>query len=153
MFTGLEHVDFNSLMAGISLYRPGPMAFIPDYQDRANGLKEVKYTTPEYERFTKETFGILVYQEQCMLLVQQMAGYSLGESDAFRKAIGKKSGPVMEKALKELRTRLAGNGYADEIIDNIIKQIEPFVGGYAPAESNFRSQNSFNLKLEPLKLF
>ena len=59
----------------------------------------------------------------------------------------------MEKALKELRTRLAGNGYADEIIDNIIKQIEPFVGGYAPAESNFRSQNSFNLKLEPLKLF
>ena len=88
VFTGLEHVDFNSLMAGISLYRPGPMAFIPDYQDRANGLKEVKYTTPEYERFTKETFGILVYQEQCMLLVQQMAGYSLGESDAFRKAIG-----------------------------------------------------------------
>ena len=50
----------------------------------------------------------------------------------------------MEKALKELWTRLAGNGYADEIIDNIIKQIEPFVGGYAPAESNFRSQNSFN---------
>ena len=144
VFTGLEHVDFNSLMAGISLYRPGPMAFIPDYQDRANGLKEVKYTTPEYERFTKETFGILVYQEQCMLLVQQMAGYSLGESDAFRKAIGKKSGPVMEKALKELRTRLAGNGYADEIIDNIIKQIEPFVGGYAPAESNLRLQNSFN---------
>ena len=46
----------------------------------------------------------------------------------------------MEKALKELRTRLAGNGYADEIIDNIIKQIEPFVGGYAPAESNLCSQ-------------
>ena len=88
VFTGLEQVDFNSLMAGVALYRPGPMAFIPDYQDRANGLKEVKYTTPEYERFTKETFGILVYQEQCMLLVQQMAGYSLGESDAFRKAIG-----------------------------------------------------------------
>ena len=61
----------------------------------------------------------------------------------------KKSGPVMEKALKELRTRLAGNGYADEIIDNIIKQIEPFVGGYAPAESNLRSQNSFNWNWNP----
>ena len=55
----------------------------------------------------------------------------------------------MEKALKELRTRLAGNGYADEIIDNIIKQIEPFVGGYAPAESNLRLQNSFNWNWNP----
>ena len=59
----------------------------------------------------------------------------------------------MRPALEELRRRLAEHGYEQSVIDEIIKQIEPFVGGYAPAESNFRSQNSFNLKLEPLKLF
>ena len=59
----------------------------------------------------------------------------------------------MRPALEELRRRLAAHNHKQEVIDEIIKQIEPFVGGYAPAESNFRSQNSFNLKLEPLKLF
>ena len=88
VFTGLDKVDFNSLSAGVALYRPGPMAFIPQYQARANGVETVRYVTPEYEEFTKETFGILVYQEQCMILVQRMAGYSPGEADTFRKAIG-----------------------------------------------------------------
>ena len=64
------------------------MLFIPQYQARANGLEKVRYVTPEYEEFTKETFGILVYQEQVMLLVQRMAGYTPGEADSFRKAIG-----------------------------------------------------------------
>lgn len=89
VFTGLTTVDFNSLMAGVALYRPGPMAFIPNYQARANGLEEVKYTTPEFEEFSADTFGILVYQEQVMKLVQAMAGYTPGEADSFRKAIGK----------------------------------------------------------------
>ena len=64
------------------------MAFIPQYQARANGLEKVSYVTPEYEEFTKETFGILIYQEQVMVLVQRMAGYTPGEADSFRKAIG-----------------------------------------------------------------
>ena len=119
---------------------PGPMAFIPQYQARANGIEPVRYVTPEYEEFTKDTFGILVYQEQCMLLVQRMAGYSPGEADTFRKAIGKKKESVMRPALEELRRRLAEHNHKQEVIDEIIKQIEPFVGGYAPAESNLCSQ-------------
>lgn len=63
------------------------MAFIPTYQARANGLEEVKYLTPEYEKFTKNDFGLLIYQESIMRLVQDMAGYSPGEADSFRKAI------------------------------------------------------------------
>lgn len=68
--------------------KPGPMAFIPTYQKRANGVEKVSYITPEYEQFTKETHGLLVYQEQVMRLVQIMAGYTPGEADMFRKAIG-----------------------------------------------------------------
>lgn len=63
MFTGLNHVDFNSLSAGVAIYRPGPMAFIPQYQARANGTEKVNYLTPEYEEFAKETYGLLIYQE------------------------------------------------------------------------------------------
>lgn len=88
MFTGLKHVDFNTLMAGVAMYRPGPMQFIPTYQRRANGQEKVHYVTPEYEQFTKETYGLLIYQENVMQLVQVMAGYSPGEADLFRKAIG-----------------------------------------------------------------
>lgn len=96
VFTGLSKADFNSLMAGVALYRPGPMAFIPTYQARANGLEEVNYTTPEFEEFSSDTFGILVYQEQVMKLVQAMAGYTPGEADSFRKAIIRKNSPPRE---------------------------------------------------------
>lgn len=88
VFTGLKEVTFESLIAGVSLYRPGPMQFIPTYQRRANGEEKVHYITPEYEQFTKETYGLLIYQENVMQLVQVMAGYSPGEADTFRKAIG-----------------------------------------------------------------
>ena len=88
VFTGLDKVDFNSLMAGVSLHRPGPMAFISQYQARANGTEKVNYLTPEYEEFAKETYGLLIYQETVMQLTQRMAGYSPGEADTFRKAIG-----------------------------------------------------------------
>ena len=64
VFTGLDKVDFDSLIAGIALYRPGPMAFVEEYQDRANGLKPVRYSTPELEPILKATHGIMVYQEQ-----------------------------------------------------------------------------------------
>lgn len=88
MFKGLNYVDFNTLIAGISLYRPGPMENIPQYQRRSNGTEEFKYLVTELEEITKDTFGILVYQEQVMKLTQALAGYSAGEADTFRKAIG-----------------------------------------------------------------
>lgn len=64
VFMGLNKVDFETLIAGISLYRPGPMEWIPEYQARANGLKEAPSLSPEYDKITKDTFGILIYQEQ-----------------------------------------------------------------------------------------
>ena len=88
VFTGLETVDFEALIAGVALYRPGPMENIPEYQDRANGLKPVRYPTPELEEILKPTHGITVYQEQLMAITQVLGGYTAGQSDSFRKAVG-----------------------------------------------------------------
>lgn len=88
LFRGLKKVDFNTLIAGIALYRPGPIKNIPKYQRLANGEEKIEPVHPVYDDITKETFGILVYQEHAMLLAQRMAGYSPGEADVLRKAIG-----------------------------------------------------------------
>lgn len=128
VFKGLNKVDFESIIAGVALYRPGPMANIPSYQRRANGYEEFEYLSPEFELFTKDTFGILVYQEQVMRLVQEMAGYTKGESDMFRKAIGKKKLEVLMPALDELGERLRARKYSEDIISQIRAEIEPFAG-------------------------
>lgn len=104
------------------------MANIPSYQRRANGTEKFEYLTPDYEKFTKDTFGILVYQEQVMQLAQVLAGYTKGESDVLRKAIGKKKVEVLAKALGELKTRLIDYGQSEEVADKICKEIEPFAG-------------------------
>ena len=69
VFTGLEVVGFDALSAGIALYRPGPMAYINEYQDRANGIKKVHYPHPNLEEILSETFGIAIYQETIKFLV------------------------------------------------------------------------------------
>lgn len=128
VFTGLNKVDFESLIAGVSLYRPGPMAFIPEYQARANGTQTTKYFHTDAKEVLENTFGILVYQEQLMKLSQQLGGYSAAEADMLRKATGKKSQAVMDKVLPELRQRTIENGYEPRIADQLVKLIEPFVG-------------------------
>lgn len=128
MFRSMNKVDIEDLIAGISLYRPGPMAFIPEYVDRANGMRTTEYLTPEIENITKTTHGILVYQEQVMEISKQMAGYTAGEADILRKAIGKKKEEVMRPALIELERRLKESGHSDEVAKKVIKMIEPFVG-------------------------
>ncbi|UNY39833.1 DNA polymerase III alpha subunit [Bacillus phage vB_BauM_KLEB27-3] len=128
MFKGMNEVDFEILNAGIALYRPGPMENIPEFQARANGMKEFEYLSPEVEEVTKSTFGILVYQEQIMQLAVKLAGYTAGESDILRKAVGKKKESVMRPALKELHERILGKGHSKELADKMIEMIEPFVG-------------------------
>ena len=128
IFKELNRLDFDSLIAGIALYRPGPMKFIPDYIQRANGVKKTTYMTPELEDILSDTFGIIVYQEQAMIITQVLGGYSSGQADLFRKAIGKKSQAVMDKELPILHKSIMNNGYSQEIADNVIKLIEPFVG-------------------------
>ena len=88
VFTGLKKVNFETLIAGVSLYRPGPMAHIASYQARANGVEKVSYPTPELEEILGNSFGIAIYQESIMQMTQVLGGYSAGQADSFRKAIG-----------------------------------------------------------------
>lgn len=104
------------------------MEHIPEYQDRANGLKPVTYPTPELEEILDETYGIAIYQEQIMLMAQKLAGYSPGEADVLRKLMGKKDEKVMNETLPGLRQSVIDTGYSEEIADYVIRTIEPFVG-------------------------
>jgi DNA polymerase III subunit alpha len=88
---------FEDITAINALYRPGPMEMIPEYTKRMHGEKEVEYLFPELEPILKETYGIIVYQEQVMAIASAIAGYSLGESDLLRRAMGKKIAEEMEK--------------------------------------------------------
>ncbi|MEX3713481.1 DNA polymerase III subunit alpha [Cytobacillus horneckiae] len=89
MFMGMNDVNFDDLVAGVALYRPGPMEKIPGYISRKNGHEEVPSVHPIYDKITAVTYGYLVYQEQVMEISKQMAGYSMGEADVLRKAVGK----------------------------------------------------------------
>lgn len=93
----LKPDKFADLIAMNALYRPGPMAYIPDYVDRKHGRQEISYDLPVMEEYLKETYGITVYQEQVMLLAQQIAGFSKGDADVLRKAMGKKQKSVLDK--------------------------------------------------------
>ena len=81
---------FEDIIAMLSLYRPGPLAYIPTYIARKHGREKVAYPHPSLETILKPTQGIAIYQEQIMQLVQAFAGFSLGEADILRRAIGKK---------------------------------------------------------------
>ena len=87
----LKPTVFDDLIAMNALYRPGPMEYIPTFIQRKNGFAEISYDLPEMEEYLKETYGITVYQEQVMLLSQKLAGFTKGEADVLRKAMGKKS--------------------------------------------------------------
>jgi DNA polymerase-3 subunit alpha len=86
----LKPSEFEDIIAMVALYRPGPMEFIPDYIDRKNGKKKIHYIHPKLEPILKNTQGICIYQEQLMQIARQLAGFTLGEADVLRKAVGKK---------------------------------------------------------------
>ncbi|MDB5227640.1 MAG: polymerase subunit alpha [Bacteroidota bacterium] len=92
----LKPDKFDDLIAMNALYRPGPMAYIPEFVLRKHGKKEISYDLPAMEELLKETYGITVYQEQVMLLSQKLAGFSKGKADELRKAMGKKDRPKLD---------------------------------------------------------
>ncbi len=96
----LKPRNIEDLIAGISLYRPGPMDFIPQYIEGKNNPDKVVYYCPQLEAILKPTYGCIVYQEQVMQIVRDLAGYSLGRSDLLRRAMSKKKASVMEKERK-----------------------------------------------------
>lgn len=93
----LKPESLGDIMVGISLFRPGPMAKIPDYIRGKDNPSKVHYDHPMLEKILKDTYGCMVYQEQVMEIVRDMAGYSLGRSDLVRRAMSKKKADVMEK--------------------------------------------------------
>ncbi|MCR4610404.1 MAG: DNA polymerase III subunit alpha, partial [Lachnospiraceae bacterium] len=93
----LRPENLEDVIAGISLYRPGPMDFIPDYIKGKNDKASITYLTPQLEPILEPTYGCIVYQEQVMQIVRDLAGYSMGRSDLVRRAMSKKKDEVMEK--------------------------------------------------------
>lgn len=96
----LKPHSLEDIIAGISLYRPGPMDFIPKYIDGKNNSDSITYDCPQLEKILKPTYGCIVYQEQVMQIVRELAGYTLGRSDLVRRAMSKKKQSVMEKERK-----------------------------------------------------
>lgn len=103
----LAPTNIEDVIAGVSLYRPGPMDFIPKYIKGKNDSANITYTHPALETILKNTYGCIVYQEQVMQIVRKLGGYSLGRSDLLRRAMGKKKTEVM---LKEREIFINGNG-------------------------------------------
>ena len=108
----LQPDKFEDLIALNALYRPGPMDYIPDFIDRKHGRKEITYDFPEMESRLKETYGIYVYQEQIMHLSQDLAGFTPGQSDAMRKAMGKKLIDKREALHEKFIEGATKNGFA-----------------------------------------
>ncbi len=97
LLTGLKPDRFEDIIAIIALYRPGPMDLIPDFIKRKQGKVPITYELPELEPILKDTYGVIVYQEQVMAIANTMAGFSLGQADILRRAMGKKKPEEMEK--------------------------------------------------------
>lgn len=120
------HVScFDDVAALVALYRPGPLdsGMMQQYIDGKNGAT-IDYLCNVYKEVTKNTFGVIVYQEQCMKLAMKMAGYSLGEADMLRKVIGRKEMTKIDAAVKEFITRCMENGYSHEIAEKVGMQIK-----------------------------
>jgi DNA polymerase-3 subunit alpha len=124
----LKPTTFSDIAAMVALYRPGPMEHIPTFIEAKQGRKPIKYPHPALENILKETYGVIVYQDQVLFIVREFAGYSLGQADIFRKAMGKKIAEVMKK---ERRSFIAGarkREFSAEIAAEVFDLIEPFAG-------------------------
>ena len=115
----LQPSKFEDLIAMNALYRPGPMDYIPSFIARKQGKEEIKYDIPVMERYLKDTYGITVYQEQVMLLSRLLANFTRGESDALRKAMGKK---LIEK-MNHLKSKFMAGGQANGYKENTLQKI------------------------------
>ncbi|MCU0378993.1 MAG: DNA polymerase III subunit alpha [Bacteroidales bacterium] len=122
----LKPNQFGDLIAMNALYRPGPMDYIPQYIKRKHGKEKIKYELPAMERLLQETYGITVYQEQVMLLSQELAGFSKGQADSLRKAMGKKKRDIMDRLKVEFVEGCQKNGYDISIINKIWSDWESF---------------------------
>lgn len=122
----LQPTTFEDLIAMNALYRPGPMDYIPDFVDRKHGRKPIVYDIPVMEKYLKETYGITVYQEQVMLLSRLLADFTRGESDALRKAMGKKLKDKLDQLKPKFIEGGKRNGHNPETLEKIWTDWEKF---------------------------
>ncbi|RKZ35010.1 DNA polymerase III subunit alpha [bacterium] len=124
------------LIAMNALYRPGPMQYIDSYIARKHNKEKVSYPHPDVEDVLKGTYGIAVYQEQVMLLAQRLAGYSLGQADILRRAIGKKKSEVMVKQRNQFVQMAVDKGLSQRLANEVFDIIEEFAGyGFTKSHS------------------
>ncbi len=122
----LKPDKFDDLIAMNALYRPGPMAYIPQFIARKHGKEEVMYDLPEMQEYLEETYGITVYQEQVMLLSQKLAGFSKGDADVLRKAMGKKQITTLNKMKLQFVEGASAKGHPKDKLEKIWTDWEAF---------------------------
>ena len=124
----LKPSSVGDVAAMIALYRPGPMDHITTFIDAKHGRAAPRYPDPAFEQILEETYGVAVYQEQVLHMVRTFAGYSLGEADAVRKAMGKKIPEIMADEREKFVERAQGQGYQQQLAEQVFEIIEPFAG-------------------------
>jgi DNA polymerase-3 subunit alpha len=122
----LKPDKFEDLIAMNALYRPGPMEYIKDFVERKHGRQEIKYDLDDMEEYLKDTYGITVYQEQVMLLSQKLAGFTKGQADSLRKAMGKKKIEEMNKLFDLFIEQGIEKGHKEETLKKVWKDWEAF---------------------------
>jgi len=137
----LKPTTFSDIAAMVALYRPGPMEHIPTFIKAKHGIEPIRYPHPALSSILEETYGVIVYQEQVLFIVQAFAGYSLGQADIFRKAMGKKIPTVMKEEKRNFIAGARKMGYSADVASEVFALIEPFAG-YA-----FNKAHSFSYAL------
>jgi DNA polymerase-3 subunit alpha len=122
----LKPDQFADLIAMNALYRPGPLEYIPTFIKRKQGLEPIVYDLPEMEELLKETYGVTVYQEQVMLLSQKLAGFTKGDADVLRKAMGKKDRATLDKMKGKFLEGTAERGFNPKVCDKVWTDWEAF---------------------------
>jgi DNA polymerase-3 subunit alpha len=125
----LKPTVLEDIIAMVALYRPGPMEWIPDFIDGKHGRKEVKYIHKALEPILRDTYGVAVYQEQVMQIARDLAGFTMGEADVLRKAMGKK----ILQLIQEQRVKFINDAHEKKNVPRVIAEkvfsfIEPFAG-------------------------
>lgn len=138
MFREMKPTRFADIKAGLALYRPGPLGsgMVQDYNRRKNGQEKVEYLHPDLEPILAETYGVLIYQEQVMLIARQFAGYTLGEADLLRRAMGKKKPEEMAKHREKFISGCLAHGYSQELAEQLFELMAKF------AEYGFNAAHS-----------
>ncbi len=124
----LKPTVFEDIIAMVALYRPGPMDYIPDFIGGKHGTLTIKYLHPKLEPILKNTYGVAVYQEQLMQIARDLAGFSLGEADVLRKAVGKKIKELVAEQREKFIEGCIQTGVGKNIGEKIFAFIEPFAG-------------------------